>query len=280
NVKVLSDSKSDVVISLFTNISILISLFGKVTSSVVAAEHGQYFAHGFFIRLMRRVTYRKVDAVVALTTTDAAIYSKLFGGKGRCIPNGISGIPKEKSTGKTKRLIAVGRLVKEKGFDTLIVIAGSVLEKEKGWSLALYGDGYEREKLTRLIDANQSRKRITLPGFEKNVARALAGASIYLCTSRTESFGMAIAEGMACALPVVSFDCPTGPRDIIEDGVNGFLVPVGDNELFADRVCLLMRDDKLRIKMGRAARKSVERFLPGRIATLWDELLDSLVEVR
>jgi glycosyltransferase involved in cell wall biosynthesis len=87
---------------------------------------------------------------------------------------------------------------------------------------------------------------------------------------------MAIAEAMACALPVVSFDCPTGPRDIIEDGKNGFLVPVGDETQFIEKVVRLMRDEKLRKKMGTYARRSVEKFLPDRIAVMWEDLFESL----
>ena len=266
----------DVLISLFTNASIILSLCGGVRAPFIAAEHGQYYAHGFFIRLLRRITYRRVDAVVALTRTDAAIYSKLFGGKGHCIPNNIDRIPDEKSNGTRKSIVAAGRLVREKGYDDLIPMAADILDGKKGWSLSIYGDGYEREKLSALIGEFSRDGNMRLHGFEKNLPRALSESSIYLCTSHTESFGMAIAEAMACALPVVSFDCPTGPRDIIEDGKNGFLIPVGDHAAFAAKVKLLMKDTKLRKKMGAYARRSVERFLPGEVAVRWENLFNTI----
>jgi len=276
NARTISARGGDIYISLFTNASILLSLFGNIRVPFIAAEHGQYYAHGLIVRLLRRIAYRRVDAVVALTKTDASIYSKIFGGKGRCIPNGISDIPDMKSTGSGKSITAAGRLVREKGYDLLIPMAEKFLSSEKGWNVLIYGEGYERDKLASLIENSPAGNRIVLHGFEKNLSRALAKSSIYLCTSHTESFGMAIAEAMACALPVVSFDCPTGPRDIIENGKNGFLVPVGDEAQFVEKVIHLMRDEKLRKRMGMYARKSVEKFLPDRIAVMWEDLFKSL----
>ncbi|HNX60640.1 MAG TPA: glycosyltransferase, partial [Spirochaetota bacterium] len=185
-------------------------------------------------------------------------------------------IPEEKSNGTQKSIVVAGRLVREKGYDALIPMAADILADKKGWSLSIYGDGYERDKLSSLINEFSSDGNMRLRGFEKNLPCALSKSSIYLCTSHTESFGMAIAEAMACALPVVSFDCPTGPRDIIEDGKNGFLIPVGDRAAFIAKVKLLMRDVKLRKKMGAYARRSVERFLPGDVALRWENLFEAI----
>jgi glycosyltransferase involved in cell wall biosynthesis len=102
------------------------------------------------------------------------------------------------------------------------------------------------------------------------------GSSILLLTSLFEPFGLVLPEAMSCGLPVVSFDCPYGPADIITDGVDGFLIKNRDVQAFADRVCQLIEDKELRVRMGQAAIKSSQRYRADVIMPKWKELFESL----
>lgn len=173
----------------------------------------------------------------------------------------------------------MGRYVPQKGFDRLISAWKTVSERHPDWTLRIYGDGM-RKQLQQQIDALGLSASCILEHSVPNIADKYCDSSILALSSRFEGFGMVIIEAMACGVPPVSFACPCGPRDIIDDGKDGLLVENGDVEGLAEKICYLIENDDVRKEMGRQARKSVERFKMEHITQKWRELFESLIEHR
>jgi glycosyltransferase involved in cell wall biosynthesis len=153
-----------------------------------------------------------------------------------------------------------------------------VEDKYLDWELVVFGSGdrepYECLKKELNIDDN----RCHLNGPSSNIQQEYINSSIFAFTSRFEGFGMVLVEAMACGLPVISFDCPCGPRDIIADNEDGFLVHNGNFNEYVRELTLLMDDASLRLKMSVAGRKNVERFKMENIGEIWKKLFDGLYE--
>jgi glycosyltransferase involved in cell wall biosynthesis len=152
-----------------------------------------------------------------------------------------------------------------------------VLREEPSWKLRIYGDGSARGELSRLISELGVGSNVSLMGTTTDIGSELASASVFALSSRFEGFGMVIVEAMSKGLPVVSFNCPRGPAEIISDGVDGVLVPNGDVEAFAAALLSVIRSRPTRERMGAAGLEKARSFSPDRIGERWDELLDSLV---
>ena len=146
------------------------------------------------------------------------------------------------------------------------------------WTLKIYGDGPERESLLNMIEQLKLVDNVQLMGISRNVSRVLKDASFLVMSSIYEGFPLVIGEAMECGLPVVSYQCPCGPKDIISDGVDGFLVPVGNEQMMADRICTLIEDEELRRKMGASAKEKAKKYHIDNITKLWMNLFEELVK--
>ena len=192
------------------------------------------------------------------------------------IPNPVSFCGVESNL-DAPRIVTIGRLSKEKNFSALIRAFQIVARRFPDWHLDIFGEGDQRQMLSRLIcDMNLS-KNVHLHNGERDVQKVLLSASIYAQSSVFESFGIALVEAMGCGLPVVSFDCPIGPKSIIQDGVDGFLVALEDERSLADKICLLIENVSLRKQMGANAIKKAKLFEINRIVSLWMMLFVKLV---
>ncbi len=145
------------------------------------------------------------------------------------------------------------------------------------WQLEIYGKLDASEGLDVLAKSLQIDNNVHFFEPQKNIFEHYLESSIYVMSSRFEGFGMVLIEAMACGVPCVSFNCPFGPSDIITNEVNGFLVENGDSNALAEKLNLLIKDEELRIKMGKLAKENVKRFLPENIMLQWDELFKSVV---
>ena len=183
----------------------------------------------------------------------------------------------EPADGSAKWIVAAGRLAPVKRYDLLIRAFDRVRRQRPDWRLRIYGGGKQKDKLRRLIDELGLYNHVLLMGPAHPIEPEWAKGSIAAVTSSMESFGMTIVEAMRCGLPVVSTDCPHGPGEIIDNGVDGRLVPVGNVGAIADGLLELINNDELRQQMAYAALKDSERFDPARIAERYESIFSGLV---
>jgi glycosyltransferase involved in cell wall biosynthesis len=217
---------------------------------------------------------KKLDKLVVLTDKDMESWFEL--NNVYVIPDPLSFKPSSKSNLSEKKVIAIGRYSSEKGYDMLLSAWQKVAQVFPDWRLEIYGDG-NREPLNLLIDSlNIDKNRCVLNGRTNEVEKLYTGSSVFVCSSRFEGFGMVILEAMACGLPVVSFDCPWGPRSIITNYVDGILVENGNVEKLAENMILLMSDKNKRIEMSNNAIRNVQRYNVEEIAKQWKSLFDLL----
>ena len=179
---------------------------------------------------------------------------------------------------REKTIVAVGRLEPGKNYASLIRAFRSASDHFPEWTLHLCGEGSERRSLTALIRQLGLSRRVFLEGYVPRLEEVLRKAAFFVHPSRYETFGMVIVEAMAYGLPVIAYDCRYGPRTILEDGKDGFLVPVDDESLLAERICALMGNEALRSTMGREALAKAEQFDIRRVCPLWMDLFERLHE--
>lgn len=223
-------------------------------------------------QLIRQV--RQLKCFVVLSHEDAAEWTELK--NVAVIYNPLPFFPERQSDGVAKQVIAAGRYMPQKGFDRLIDAWSIVNGRHPDWILRIYGDGM-RQQLQRQIDRLGIASSCILEHSTPDIDEKYCESSIFALSSRYEGFGMVIIEAMACGIPPVSFACPCGPRDIIDDGKNGLLVENGNIGMLAEKICYLIENEEVRRKMGRQARIDVERFEIEQIAGQWKELFESLV---
>ena len=176
-----------------------------------------------------------------------------------------------------KKVISVGRLSPVKGFSQLIRAFKTVVDLYPDWELHIFGEGPERESLLDEIQSLGLQNSVSLHGPTKQVQEELTQASIYVCTSHFEGFGLSILEAMSCGLPIVSFDCPYGPRSLIDNGRSGFLVPLDDIQGLSKKICLLIEDANLRKTMGENAYNSTKKNNLDLVTSRWMDLFLELL---
>jgi glycosyltransferase involved in cell wall biosynthesis len=246
----------------------------------VAQDHLHLAAYPPALRDQMRAEYPRLDAVVTLTEETAAGYRLLLGDGARveCIPNSAPEVGAHRANPDAKVAVAAGRLTGQKGFDRLLSAWALAADRHPGWRLEIFGEGPHEERLERQIERLGIAASARLRGFSPHLAEELARASLYVMSSRNEGFPMVLLEAMSVGLPVVSFDCPTGPRDIITPGHDGFLVPDGDTLALAGALSRLMGDREQRAAFGDAARRTAARYHPAGVAERWESLLGELTE--
>lgn len=181
---------------------------------------------------------------------------------------------------ETKNVIAVGRLVLQKNFISLIRAWALIATQIPDWHLNIIGEGPERERLQNEIKQLHLEESITLKGFSNEVDKELEQSSISVITSVYEGFGLVILEAMAMGLPVISYTFPYGPRDIIENGTNGFLVPNQDEQVLSARILDLAQNEELRNRMGEAALKRIHDFDISLIIPKWMTLFKNEIQLK
>lgn len=221
-----------------------------------------------------RTIEKNADLIVTLTNEDAHQWNKAK--RIAVIPNFSIMNLTQYSTCEVKRVIAVGRLCKEKGFERLIYIWKTVSEKHPDWQLDIFGEGTYRSNLKKLIETNHI-NNLTLRGNTDNISKEYATSSICVVTSYLEGFSLVILEAMKHGLPCVAFDCPYGPRHIIEDGRCGYLVKDGNNNDFEEKLSRLIDNKQLRMQFSTAAIERSKDFDTDIIMKQWHELFKSLI---
>ncbi|MFF7052905.1 glycosyltransferase family 4 protein [Streptomyces griseorubiginosus] len=249
----------------------------------VGQEHLTLDKHSPRLRTALRRAYRGLDVLTTVTEADAASYRRrmrLPGVRVEALPNSVPDPVLPPADGSAKVIVAAGRLVGLKRYDLLVEAFAAVAAKHPDWQLRIYGKGEEQDRLRRLITDLRLWNNVFLMGPAAPMEAEWVKGSIGAATSDFEPFGMTIVEAMRCGLPVVSTDCPHGPAEIIADGVDGRLVPVGDRDALAAALLELVGDDGLRHRMGRAALENARRFAPEPVVEQAEELIAEAVAAR
>lgn len=229
----------------------------------------KYWMHNLVSHLKR------LDCFVVLTEEDKASWTELSNVE--VIPDPLAFEIDEVSPLKNKRVIAVGRYVYQKGFDLLLQAWKAIEQLHPDWELTIYGMG-DRTPYEKIItDLQIDRDCCHLYGSTPDIKAEYLNSSLFVFSSRFEGFGMVLIEAMACGLPVVSFDCPCGPKDIVRHNEDGLLVPSGDTSQLADALHQMMSGERKRHSMASAAIKNVQRFKLDVICERWNALFENVV---
>lgn len=221
---------------------------------------------------------RRFDSFVVLTDEDRGYWGDMDNIS--VIPNAAMPLSDLRSDCTAKRVIAVGRLDHQKGFDRLLRIWARVMSDPQleDWRLDIFGQGEWREKLEDIIRSSGISGSVAINPPVRDIDREYAASSILVMTSVYEGFPMVMVESMSAGLPVVSYGFRCGPRDIITHGRDGLIVPDGDEQAFADALVSLMKDDAARKQMGRNAREISARYSESVVMEKWMKLFNSLVK--
>lgn len=217
---------------------------------------------------------KRLDRFVVLTEEDKATWAELDNVE--VIPDPLAFDIDKVSPLTNKRVIAVGRYVYQKGFDLLLQAWAKVEKQQNDWELAIYGMG-DRTPYEQIIEKQHiDRNRCHLNGPTDDIKQEYLNSSLFVFSSRFEGFGMVLIEAMACGLPVISFDCPCGPKDIVSHQVDGFLVENGNVEKLAEQMIYLIQNNERRKTLSENAVKNVKRFRIEQIAQQWKSLFEGL----
>lgn len=282
--KALKELKPDIAISMFCNEVNLLPKLKDGSKKVLEVHFSrfkrlQYGRKGLWAMVdsyrsqqdLRLV--KKYNRFVVLTEEDKEYWGDT--GNIRVIPNPVNFAPATPAPLDTKTVVAVGRYSHQKGLERLI--SAWAMVKKNGWRLWLVGDGDKREQLEKQIDTLGLQDSVQLGRVESDMDTVYKSASIVALSSRYEGLPMVLLEAQAFGVPLVSFDCKCGPREIIEDGKTGLIVPEGDIEALAKALERLMENDELRKEMGQNAFRSAGKWRTDAIMEKWTALFREIL---
>lgn len=249
-------------------------------TKVISWEHFncEYEMSSLYRRLILKYSVKRTDYVVTLTERDRADYERRLGRRQNIavIGNPVQETVCGEEAERENWLITVGNLVPVKGLDYLGRVAVRVLKTHSDWKWMILGEGEERAYLERLIRENALEGRLCLTGRVSDVASYLRRARIYVLTSRREGLPMCLLEAKLYGLPAVSFDVVTGPAEILEDGVNGYLIEPYDCRAMAEKLEMLMENRTLWEQFSGNTPRGLERFRTEYILNRWNDVLEEL----
>lgn len=249
--------------------------------ATVGQEHMHLARHGGSMQATIIKRYPRLDAVVTLTEADRSDYERRLAEPTRVrrIPNAVPDLRGAVADPSARTVIAAGRLTPQKGFDLLIDAWVPVAAEHPDWTLRICGGGSKQAALERRVRRHGLEGRVVLPGIV-DLGAAMSRASVFVLSSRFEGLPMALLEAMGAGMAVVSFDCPTGPRELLEDGRDGLLVPPEDRAALSAALLTVIGDEDLRRHLGAAAHERSAAFAPAVVLDRWETLFDELATVR
>jgi GalNAc-alpha-(1->4)-GalNAc-alpha-(1->3)-diNAcBac-PP-undecaprenol alpha-1,4-N-acetyl-D-galactosaminyltransferase len=276
----IKNSKPDAVIAFIdlNNILTLVATLGLSTPIIISerVDPAQY-SLGMFWSTLRKWIYCCASRLVVQTQDALDYFSPIIQRHSEVIPNPIIPIfdleqsPKPKN--QNKIILAMGRLVEQKGFDLLIQAFARIKPVFSDWELHIWGEGEQKKILESLRDELGLREHVRFRGMTQDNYNIMRQADIFVLSSRYEGFPNVLGEAMACGLPVISFDCPSGPSELITHGMNGLLIPkINAIDLASEMQCL-MENETLAKRLGNEARKVTEIFSLNKVMTMWENLI-------
>lgn len=259
-----------------THIRNLLELYlaGVDMKKVIVTEHGSYYGYNNVYKKLKQWLYPKCKYVVSPTSMDFEIY-KSQNCNAFYIPNPLSFFDDKFSTLEQKKVINIGRLTNDKRQELLLDIWKKISINHPDWNLQLVGKGELREQLEKMIKEYNLQNNVEIIDPIKNVEDLFLNSSIFAFTSKYEGFGMVLAEAMACGVPCICFDIPSGPRDIIGNNVDGFLIEDNDKDDYISKLEIMITDNEKRIEMGKNAKQNIQKFLDFKIEEKWNQLLEN-----
>ncbi|WP_409415530.1 glycosyltransferase family 4 protein [Flavobacterium sp. PS2] len=242
-------------------------------TKLIACEHIVYSSIPKVSRLFMRLTYRFLDKIVVLSEKANQSFYKYS--KVVVIPNAVSFKTEKVSQLIEKQILMVGRLSTEKGLERLVLISTHLKQKFPDWKIIIVGDGPERNRVEKLIKEADLIDFVILKGASTDVKSYYLNSSIYIMTSYFEAFPMVLLEAQSFGLPVVVFDCPEGPNQIIDNN-NGFLVENGDIIEFSEKVAILIKDEILRKEFSINAKNNSNKYSEENIIARWTFLFKEM----
>jgi glycosyltransferase involved in cell wall biosynthesis len=268
--------KGTVVVATRPALILLASRLAPAGVIVIAQEHQRLGQHREELRNALTAALPNVSVLVTLTESDRAAYQDLLRPAGLpvvAIPNAVPDVPLGPGDPGAHKLIAAGRLAYQKGFDLLLEAFAAVAAKHPDWTLDVFGKGPQGEPLEQFVVDLGLGGRVRINAPTDRLGERMRDASVFILSSRYEGFPLVLLEAMAAGLAVVSFDCPTGPAEILTDGNSGLLLPAGDVPALAAALDRLMVDESLRRRLAAAAPAAVLPYSTRQVGRRWDELL-------
>ena len=274
----IKNSDADVIISTRDIFNAWLGDYAKSEVLKIGWEHNHYHDNYRYARNVIRSVYY-LDYFVLVSASLKDFYeSHLTTSNCQCvyIPNIIDKIPKKVSSLETKRIVSVGRLSPEKGYMDLLKVFSVIANKYPTWHLDIIGDGVEKERLEKFINNHELNERVTLHGFQNKdyVDKILHDSSIYVMTSYTESFGIVLLEAMSHGLPCIAFDSAEGARELINSGMNGYLIKNRSYAAMIKKIEDLMKNKNVRKKIGLAGRYSIKIYTSEIVGEQWYNLIE------
>lgn len=253
--------------SLIANTVVFFSRFSKRS---IACEHYMYNKYPKLVRFIRNIMYRCFMKVVVLTKNDAAKFQK-HRVDAVVIPNMIT-FDLHKNVGvNSKKIISVGRLTKQKGFDMLLPAMVPVFKRYPDWHLFICGEGINYDMLVSLRDELSLQNNVIFSGFVKDIEKEYVSSDFFVMSSRFEGFPMVLLEALSCGLPIVSFDCPEGPSEMLKYGA-GLLVEYKSTSQLSVSILKMIEDREFRNECARKTHYTANKYSPSIICQMWIDL--------
>jgi len=255
----------------------LLSSVGLDHFKFISNRQNPHLSNGKMIDMMNSITYKWADGIIVQTSEAKDVLSQKYPNNNiQIIPNPIKQV-KTYNSERRNVILNVGRFGDSKNQSELVEVFGSLLNK-KDWKVHFYGDGPKKPTTRSVIDNKSLSGRVYIFPFTCEIEKIYKESSIFAFTSLSEGFPNALAEAMASGCACIAYDCVAGPSDIIDDGINGFLIPVGDEEQYKEKLQLLMEDEELRRRFGAAAQEKIKQFEASKIARRFYEFITEPLE--
>lgn len=243
----------------------------NVNKKLVISEHASINAYNSIFSRMKRIVYPKAYCVSVPNQMDTKEYEK-WGCNALYVPHQVTYRATKQNSLDTKILLNVGRLTSDKRQDMLLEVWSEISEK-KGWMLWIVGDGEEKMRLEKLIIDLDLCESVRLIPATREINKIYEQASTFVFTSKTEGFGMVLTEAMSFGIPCISFDCPSGPRDVVISNVNGFLIENNDLIRMKEAIQnIISMPQKELDRLGRGAFNTIKDWDNEKILRQWDNI--------